>query len=89
MLDLQIICTSPNNEVNRNIIEKSIKEEIKKNKDYYYYKSLGIYNFHNLLNNSVFIIGNPPKAETTSTGWPFSHKFLSVLSKKERILASL
>ena len=58
MFDLQIICTSPNNAVNRNIIEKSIKEEIKKNKDYYYYKSLGIYNFHNLLNNSVFIIGN-------------------------------
>ena len=57
-IDIQLICTSPNNEVGSNEIQKHLITQIKKNKNYFYYKSLGMTNYHNLLKYSKFIIGN-------------------------------
>ena len=54
----QVIITAPNIDNNREIIEKIIQRETKRNKNYHYIKSLGEKNFHALLKHCEFIIGN-------------------------------
>ncbi len=55
---INLIVTSPNIEVGSKIIKKIIMRNVRKNKNYHYFDSLGFENYHQLLQHSKFVIGN-------------------------------
>lgn len=55
---INLIVTSPNIEVGSKVIKKIIMRNVRKNKNYHYFDSLGFENYHQLLQHSSFIIGN-------------------------------
>ena len=56
--DFQTIITSPNIDTERSKILNIINKEVKKNKNYHYFQSLGQMRFHNILRHIEFMIGN-------------------------------
>ena len=56
--DYSIIFTSPNQDTYRDIIEKKIREFIKKRKKSYYIKNLGSLNYFSIVKLSKCVIGN-------------------------------
>ena len=54
----QLVVTSPNIEVDRDQIVSIIKDEVKKNDNYYYFDSLGFERYHSLLPFCKLMIGN-------------------------------
>lgn len=60
--NFQLVITAPNMDSGRETIINKIKDEIKKNKDYHYYKSLGMKRYFNLMPHCEFVIGNSSSA---------------------------
>lgn len=58
LFDLQVVVTAPNNEVDRDQIISIIKERVGQNTNYFYFDSLGTKNYHTLVSNCEFVMGN-------------------------------
>jgi GDP/UDP-N,N'-diacetylbacillosamine 2-epimerase (hydrolysing) len=58
VFNINLIITAPNLEINSHEVIKIIKKNVKNKKNYKFYSSLGFENYHQLLKNSDFIIGN-------------------------------
>lgn len=56
--NLQLVVTAPNIEVDRNQIISIINDNMKKNRDLHYFESLGFKQYHSLIPNCEFVIGN-------------------------------
>jgi GDP/UDP-N,N'-diacetylbacillosamine 2-epimerase (hydrolysing) len=56
--DLQVVVTAPNIDSERNSIISIIEEQVKKNKDYKFFQSLGSKNYLGLVKHCDFVIGN-------------------------------
>ena len=56
--NFQVVITSPNFEVDRNVIIDIINSTLITNNNYKYFESLGMLNYHSLLPHCEFVIGN-------------------------------
>lgn len=56
--NIQLIITAPNAEIDRNQILNEISNQVKHNKDYHYYESIGSIRYLSLIPHCNFIIGN-------------------------------
>ena len=53
-----MIITSPNNEIGTDEIKKTIASKVNKNRDFFYFDSLGFDFYHQVLRHTLFVIGN-------------------------------
>lgn len=61
-LDIQLVITAPNSDNNRDQIFHCIKENVAQNSNYFYFESLGMVNYLNLIPYCKFVIGNSSSA---------------------------
>ncbi len=56
--EFNLIITSPNNEIGTDEIKKTIASKVNKNRDFFYFDSLGFDFYHQVLRHTLFVIGN-------------------------------
>lgn len=56
--NLQVVITGSNSDYSVNLVREEIKNTTQKNEDFYYFNSLGIKNYLNLVQHCEFVIGN-------------------------------